>query len=73
MAMRFIMTTSACEQPRSGDIRQSRGQQRGIVQRLAPPQAHAFLLGELLETDVDIVENFHMIAKKSYGLNKDTT
>ena len=64
------MTASDCEQPRSGDIGESRGQQVRIIQRLGSPKTHAVLLGELLEANIDVVENFHVVAEKSYGLKK---
>ena len=59
-------------EPGPRDVRERRRKQRGAVQRLGPPQAHVLAVGELLEPDVDVLQNFHVVAKEAYGMNEDS-
>src|SRR5512147_3151453 len=47
-------------------------EQRGIVQRLCPPQLHPVRFREFLECDVNIVEHFHVITDEPDWLDEHT-
>src|SRR5437870_9202777 len=59
----------AC-QPFACKISQCRDQQRRIVQRLGAPEPHAFFFRELPEANVNVVQNFNVVAQKPDWLNK---
>ena len=55
----------------ASDFRQSGDEQRRVVQRLGPPKTHSLLLGELLESNVDVVQHFNVITNKADRLNEN--
>src|SRR5439155_4972063 len=57
-------------QPFRCKISQCRDQQRRIVQRLGAPEPHAFFFRELPEANVNVVQNFNVVAQKPDWLNK---
>src|SRR6266550_2470087 len=57
-------------QPFACKICQCRNQQWRIVQRLGTPEPHAFFFCKLPETDVNVVQNFNVVAQESDWLNK---
>src|SRR6185437_6942738 len=60
-------------QARSSDIGDGLQQSGRSVQRLGAPQAHPQLCRKFTENNVDVVQNFNVIAEKTDGLNQYTT
>src|SRR5207253_4859468 len=57
---------------RMHDLGERGDQERGCVQRLCPPQPQPFFFGEPLEDEVNVVENFDVITKKTNVLDEDS-
>src|SRR5260370_22818674 len=75
MTILFIRNSSRFPrgpQSRVHDLVERGDQERGGVQRLCPPHAQPFFFGKPLEDDVNVVENFDVITKKTNGLDEDS-